>query len=136
MSAVYDHGQAVERGPTQEPLIAQPSTRLASWAVEFVLAIVTLGFGWLVWAAMAAGKGQTPAKQVIGLQVVDAQTNEPVGFGKMFWVRGILGLIVASIAFGITFGVLLLMPLWDRQNRTIYEALSGTLVVRTNKSKT
>ena len=42
-----------------------PWMRLACYLVEGLLATITLGIGWLIWAAMTAGSGQTPAKRVL-----------------------------------------------------------------------
>ncbi len=90
---------------------------------------MTLGIGWLIWAAMIGSGAQTPAKRLLGMRVIDAGTLSPVGMGKMFWMRGLLGGIVASIAFTITLGILVLMPFWDRLDQNLWDKVSGTYVV-------
>lgn len=109
--------------------LTDPWKRLGSWLLEGILATVTLGIGWLIWAAMIASNGQTPAKKLLGIRVITANRIEPASFAKMFWVRGILAGLVASIAFSFTLGVLIFMPFWDKRNQTIYEKVSGTYVV-------
>ncbi len=47
-------------------MITSPGARLGAFLLEFVLLIVTLGIGWLIWAAITAGNGQTPAEKVLG----------------------------------------------------------------------
>jgi len=47
----------------------------------------------------------------------------------MFWVRGLLAGLVASVAIPITLGILLFMPFWDKNNENIWDKVSGTRVV-------
>jgi uncharacterized RDD family membrane protein YckC len=108
---------------------ASPWLRLGSYFLEGVLAIVTLGIGWLIWAAMIAGTGQTPAKRLMGIRVIGADTLMPVGFGKMFWVRGLVAGMVASFAVPFTLGILLFMPFWDKRNQNLWDKVSNTYVV-------
>lgn len=106
-----------------------PGKRLLSWLLESVLMSVTLGIGWLIWALSTVKTGQTPAKKLLGIRVIDLGTGAPATLGKMFWVRGLLGGLVASIAFPVTLGILAFMPFWDKRNQTLYEKVSSTVVV-------
>jgi len=108
---------------------ANPWIRLGSYFLEAILMVVTLGIGWLIWASMTAGSGQTPAKRLLKLRVIDASSLRPVGFGKMFWVRGLLAGIVAQFAILFTLGILLFMPLWDKRKQNICDKVSSTYVV-------
>lgn len=108
---------------------ANPWIRLGSYFLEVILMIVTLYIGWLIWGCMTASSGQTPAKRLLKLRVINANTLKSVGFGKMFWVRGILGGIVAQLAIVCTLGILLFMPFWDKRNQNIWDKVSGTYVV-------
>ena len=109
--------------------VANPWVRLGSYFLEAILMMVTLGIGWLIWACMTASSGQTPAKKMLKLRVIDANTLKPSGFGKMFWVRGILAGMVAQLAILCTLGILLFMPFWDKRNQNIWDKVSGTYVV-------
>jgi len=113
----------------QSVSVANPGLRFGSYLLESLLIIVTLGVGWLIWASMIASTGQTPAKRLLKLRVIDANTLKPVGFGKMFWVRGLLCGIVAQLAIVCTLGILLFMPFWDKRNQNIWDKVSGTYVV-------
>ena len=44
--------------------------RLVAALLEPILMVVTLGVGWLIWAVIISGGGQTPAKQVMRHRVV------------------------------------------------------------------
>ena len=106
-----------------------PWARLGAYVLEVLLMIFTLWVGWLIWAAMIAGTGQTPAKRLLGHRVIGAETLRPVGFGKMFWVRWLLAGIVAGFAITFTLGILLFMPFWDRRNQNLWDKVSNTYVV-------
>jgi len=110
--------------------IASPWLRLGSYLLEGLLYVVTLGIGWLIWAAVATGPvGQTPAKKLLGLRVVRGDTWKPAGLGRMFWVRGLLGALVAWFAIVFTLGILLFMPFWDQRNQNIWDKVSNCYVV-------
>jgi uncharacterized RDD family membrane protein YckC len=67
-----------------------------------VLVVVTLGIGYLIWAAIAYGKGQTPAKQILKMYVIDTETGLPATWGKMFirsFIGNFLGIISAIWIF-------------------------------------
>ncbi|MFM7757068.1 MAG: family 78 glycoside hydrolase catalytic domain [Actinomycetota bacterium] len=117
--------------PTYPPgvKIASPWLRLAAYLLEAVLQTVTLGIGWLIWAAIVAGNGQTPAKQLLRMRVVGASEPRPVGFARMFFMRGIVAGVLAGLLIVVTLGIILFMPLWDRRNRNIWDKVSGTVVV-------
>ena len=108
---------------------ASPWLRLGAKVLESFLALVTFGIGWVIWALVIVRRGQTPAKSLLGLRVIDDTTHEPVGFVRMFFVRGLVGDFIASFALILTLGVLAFMPFWDRRNQTLWEKISGTHVV-------
>ena len=109
--------------------ITSPGMRIVAYLVEGLLMTVTLFIGWLIWAAMLADEGQTPAKKILGQRVVGATTLQPAGFGTMLVLRGLVGGLVAAIGIGLTLGVLLFMPFWDKRNQNLWDKVSGTLVV-------
>jgi uncharacterized RDD family membrane protein YckC len=108
---------------------ASPGLRFGSYLLEAILMVVTLYIGWIIWACMTASTGQTPAKKLLKLRVIGADTLRPVGFGKMFFMRGIVGGIAASFAITFTLGILLFMPFWDKRRQNIWDKVSSTYVV-------
>lgn len=108
---------------------ASPWIRLGAVVLESVLVLVTLGIGWIIWALMIVGRGQTPAKALLNLRVIDTGSLKPVGFARMFWVREIVAGIIAGVAIPLTIGVLLFMPFWDRHNQNLWDKISSTYVV-------
>jgi uncharacterized RDD family membrane protein YckC len=106
-----------------------PWSRLGAYLLEVILITITLVIGWLIWAALIGGTGQTPAKRLLRQRVIGADSLRPAGLGKMFWVRGLLAGIVASLAIPLTLGILLFMPFWDRRNQNLWDKVSNTYVV-------
>ena len=127
----YQQPQFVQHqgGLPQGVSIAGIGSRIGSALLDLILVFATLYIGWLIWAAITAGKGQTPAKQLLKIRVVDATTGQPIGFARYFFMRGIIGNFVANIANLFTLGILFFMPLWDRRNQSVTDKVSGTLVV-------
>lgn len=116
--------------------IVSKMDRFLCYLLELVLAIVTLGIGWLIWALVVVLKneGQTPAKKIMNQQVLIEEDGQPAGPARMIFVRGLAAGILVSIAFQLLIipGLILIgMVFFDDQNRTFWERLSSTIVVRT-----
>jgi uncharacterized RDD family membrane protein YckC len=103
--------------------------RFLAYLIDAILQAVTLGIGWLIWAAIVAGRGRTPAKQLLGLRVIDARDSQPLGFARMFFMRGIIAGLVAAVLIALTLGIILLMPVWNERKRNIWDKLSSSVVV-------
>jgi uncharacterized RDD family membrane protein YckC len=106
-----------------------PWGRLGCSLLEGLLMIVTLGIGWLIWAAIIVGGGQTPAKRLLHYRVIASDTLRPVGFGRMFFMRYLVAGFVAQFAIVFTIGILLFMPFWDSRRQNIWDKISSTYVV-------
>lgn len=119
-----------QRGvPTYE--LASPGLRLGGLLLNTVLAIVTLGIGWLIWFAILAPKGTDPAKSLLKMHVVDSRTGQRAGFGKMalrYGVDFVFGCL-SGVTLGILFLVNSLMVLGSTHQR-LTDRLASTLVVK------
>jgi uncharacterized RDD family membrane protein YckC len=104
--------------------------RFGGMLLEGALAIVTLGIGWIIWACIVFSRGQTPAKQLLHMRVVDVNDGRAVGWGKMF-VRDVLAKWVIGLVAGVTFiGIILYFWLcWDDKNQELWDKMVGTVVV-------
>lgn len=107
---------------------ASPWLRLGANLLEGLLAAVTLGIGWLIWAAVI-GNGQTPAKKLLNLRVIGAQTLQPASMTTMIVMRGLVAGIVVQFAVIFTLGIILLMPFWDKRRQNLWDKVSSTYVV-------
>lgn len=112
--------------------LASLGQRFGGSLLDGVLMVCTLFVGWLIWSCFTFSRGQTPAKSILGLRVVKADTGVAATWGTMF-VRdvviraaiGILGVFLFGIpgivAAGLIFAGDLRQTGWDR--------MVGTLVV-------
>ena len=113
--------------------LASPGARLGSYLLEAVLAIVTLGIGWLIWSFVLWGKGTTPGHKVLRQYVVNEKTGEDFTWGQMFvrelLIKGILVPVLSALSFGIVFLVDSLMVTRD-DRKTLHDRISGSIVVQ------
>jgi len=113
--------------------IATPAVRLGSYLLDFLLLIVTLAIGWIIWSLIVWSKGTTPGHQVLRLYIVDEKSGKTATWGHMalreLVMKGIVGSAAATITFGIYFIVdSLFVVRSDR--KTLHDLLSSTQVVQ------
>jgi uncharacterized RDD family membrane protein YckC len=105
----------------QLPLpLTSKGKRFGAWLLELVLVIVTLGIGWVIWSIIIWGKGQTPAKSVLGMRVIKDTTMRPANRGDMA-LRELVGKMVLGFVplYGIISAFFVLLTddatgLWDK----------------------
>lgn len=112
-------------------ILASPWQRLGAALLDGLLVLVTLIVGWLIWAiASTFPHGQTPAKRMLGLRVIDLDTGTGAARGKMvvrdILIRWLAIGILSNLTLGIVGLVATLMifsayhlTLWDRWARTV-----------------
>lgn len=108
--------------------LSSPRKRLLALVLDAFLFVVTLGLGHLVWSLVVYGRGQNPAKQVLGMRVVNLHTRTHVSWKRMF-VREWLAKLVVLLLGVITFGTIYLWVIWDRDNQELWDKALGTVVV-------
>lgn len=114
--------------------------------LEGILVGVTLVIGWLIWFAIVAPRGQTPAKQLIGVIILDDATGKVASTGAV-WMREIVGKIAPAVVLALI-GVIFIggqngsnlsslytliggiSILADANDRAIWDRLAGTRVAR------
>lgn len=134
--------EAEYTGPDLE--FASQGRRLAEYILEFVLFLVTLGIGWLIWFLVVGQRGQTPAKQLLGMHVVREDGN-PAGLGWMLlreiigkWAAFVVLDLVLSLANAglagvitlIAFAIAALWCVWDANRQCLWDKALRTYVVR------
>lgn len=72
------------------------SQRIGSYLLESLLQSVTLFIGWAIWSMFTWKDGQTPAKKLLRLRVVDATTRECFNFKQMFKRQVLYPLVLSS----------------------------------------
>jgi uncharacterized RDD family membrane protein YckC len=113
--------------------------------LEGILMAITLGIGWLIWFAVVAPKGQTPAKRILNVYIHDRKTGRVASAGQV-WLREIggkyaipflLGLVGMAIT-GTESGYVVLVSLYslvaaiwvffDQEHRALWDIVAGTIV--------
>jgi hypothetical protein len=117
---------------------ATPLHRFGAAVLESVLAIITLGIGWFIWWLILLGKGLTPARQILGLRIVDAKTMQPVANGQVF-LRGFvvyflafsaLATVLSLVLFGagLLFTLVSALLVFRSSRQTLWDQMTGTTV--------
>lgn len=123
--------------------LASYGKRIGTLVLDSIIAVITLGVGYLIWFAIVAPKGQTPSMALVGVHCVD-ETGKTVSPGRM-WVRQLIyaGLVywIANLFIGLVF-VWLGVPwlpiatligyvwaFWDKDRQTLHDKMAGTFVV-------
>jgi len=70
--------------------------------LESVLQVCTLGIGWLIWLAIVAPKGQTPAKQLLNIRIHDYESGKLASAGQV-WMREVGVKLLTPIAISLIF---------------------------------
>ncbi|MGH3204880.1 MAG: RDD family protein [Streptosporangiaceae bacterium] len=95
----------------------------AAYALAVGLFIATVGVGYLIWAAVAWGQGQTPAQRLLGLRCWRRDTGRVAG-RKHMALRQVTGLFLN--------GELLMGPLiWlgSKELNSVGDFFAGTVVL-------
>ncbi|MEY2421415.1 MAG: hypothetical protein QOI95_1482 [Acidimicrobiaceae bacterium] len=123
--------------------VASIWTRAGEFGLEVVLMACTFGFGWVGWWIVAWGDGQSPAKVVLHLHVVNASDGRLASFGRTA-VREVLGkgvpaaVILAGAYFRLpglaAIGAAYLaasvaVAAVDARRRTLWDRVAGTVVL-------
>jgi uncharacterized RDD family membrane protein YckC len=114
--------------------LASIGRRLAGYLLEGVLILVTLLIGWLVWSLIVWARGQTPAKQLLGMHCSELKTGDRAGWGAMCMrefvgkvlVMGLLGLVT----FGIAPLILSFRLTWNKNRQQTWDSIANTVVAR------
>jgi hypothetical protein len=110
--------------------IASPARRLGGYLLEGLLLVVTLVIGWIIWALVVFDRGQSPAKQLLGMRVVNLSTGSPAGFGRMVLreiiAKPVIGLLGSVAIVGIVANLWLV---WDKDTQELWDKIVDTLVV-------
>ncbi|KRC53956.1 MULTISPECIES: RDD family protein [unclassified Nocardioides] len=110
-------------------VIASRGRRIGAYFLAIPLAVVTLGIGYVIWGAIAWGKGTSPALQVLGMRAWKEDRRAVATWGGMAQ-RNILDYLVLSVTCGIASIVSFIMFLSDEpRQRTLADRMGGTVIV-------
>ena len=95
----------------------------AAYTLDVLLFIVTLGIGYLAWAVVTWGSGQTPAQKLLGLRCWRPEASRPASRGQMA-IRQSTGLLLNG---ELLMGPLILLVSKDRTS--VGDFFVGTVVL-------
>jgi uncharacterized RDD family membrane protein YckC len=114
-------------------VVSSVGKRLGGYLLEIVLAIVTLGIGWLIWSFIVWDRSTSPAKQILKMKVVKKDSGLRASYGTMV-LRELVGkwllvnVLIGSLCFIATI-VLDFMLVWDQDRQELWDKIAGTIVV-------
>ena len=112
--------------PTQ---LASAGSRLGAALLDGLLMVVTLFIGWLIWSIVLWKQSTSPAKKMLGMVVIDANSGSPASVKQMV-MREVVGKWVVGSVTGIVTLASLIM-LWATPRRqTVWDYIGTTTVVR------
>jgi uncharacterized RDD family membrane protein YckC len=126
--------QGMYYDPTSELLLpegvqlASVGRRVGAFFLAYLLFVVTLGIGFIIWGLIAWGKGRSPAFQVLGLRCWRPADGRPATWGTMA-LRDIVGSIAQSILSFITALISFILFLTGKQHKSLLDLVGGTVVV-------
>lgn len=106
--------------------IASPIRRLFANLLDAVLFLLTLIIGYIIWWLIVLGRGQTPGKQLLGIQAVK-RNGGPSGWGTTF-VREIVKYVAHSFVIGFFADAVLLLIDYE-EHRSLSDRVAGTVIV-------
>jgi uncharacterized RDD family membrane protein YckC len=113
--------------------LASNGRRIGAYFLAILLAVLTLGIGYIIWGLIAWANGQTPALQVLGMRCWRPQTKSVPGWGGMalrelvgvFLVESLGGWVTLSIVPLISF----ILMLAGSERTALHDRVAGTVVV-------
>ena len=131
--------------------LASRKRRFAGFIIDQLILNFTVGVGWLIWFLIIAGRGQTPAKQLLSLCVV-REDGRLASYGWMLLreivvkfiifaapvlVLGVIGVVVggaagtafAFLSYAIALIVVPLWCVWDKNRQALWDKAVRTLVI-------
>ena len=132
------HGDSIQRLAFEGPQLASVGRRLAALTLDYLIIILTLGIGFIIWSLVVYGRGQTPGKQLVGIYaagVTDPRIPLPWGymFLREFVIKGLLfNLLLSLVSSGIVWALDYLWALWDGSGRsqTLHDKIVGSSVYK------
>lgn len=142
----YNAPPAATAGPAPSPTptglapLASPGKRLGAFLLDgLIIAVsaITLFLGWLIWAFIVFGKGQTPGKQLLGLRVVDDESGKVVSYATMALRTLVYELLLGSVTSGVTTIIGGVMLVADKdQRQALWDKMASSVVVEDPEGRT
>lgn len=107
-------------------VLAPVGRRIGAFFLGWLLSIVTLGIGYLIWGVIAWGKGQTPGQMCLGLQTWRPQERVNATWGTMF-LRGLAYVVLGWIPFAQLVSFILFLT--GKEHRALHDSVASVIVL-------
>lgn len=109
--------------------LASAGSRVGAALLDALLMVVTLFIGWLIWSIVLWKQSTSPAKKMLGMVVLDANTGAPASVKQMV-MREVVGKWVVGSVTGVVTLASIVM-LWATPRRqTVWDYIGTTTVAR------
>jgi uncharacterized RDD family membrane protein YckC len=118
-------GYGYAAAPTYQ--LSSKGKRFGAALLEALLVIVTLFIGWVIWWVILWKKGQSPAKSLLKMRVIKADTGRCATTGDMA-MRELVGKLLLSFIplYGLIDDLFVLI---DDRSQALHDKIAGTLVI-------
>lgn len=121
--------------PDLSRMLASRGQRFGALLLDFLLVVVTLVIGWLIWSLIVYARGQSPAKQVLKMRVIRLESHRAADWGWM----ALRDLVLKAAVIFFLAGVFLLGIIWvivngivllnNDLNQTVWDKMLKTVVI-------
>ncbi len=124
--------------------LASQGRRLAAYVLDLIIFVVVPGIVWLIWILIVGGRGQSPAKHLLGIHVIH-KDGRRVGLGwtllrEIVVKWGFFAALALVLTFAnpgvagpvtlVAFAVAALWCAWDANRQCLWDKAVGTYVVK------
>jgi uncharacterized RDD family membrane protein YckC len=115
--------------PTGSPGPSSVGRRVGASLLDVLLMVVTLFIGWFIWSIVLWKQSTSPAKKMLGMRVVDANTRAPATMQQMV-MREVVGKwVVGSVAAGLANLASFVMLFVTPKRQAVWDYIGGTTVI-------
>lgn len=109
--------------------LATAGSRIGAALLDALLAVVTLGIGWIIWSVVLWKDSTSPGKKILRMRVVDANTGAPATMNQMV-MREAVGKWVLGYVTGIVSIASCVMLFTTPKRQAVWDYVATTAVVR------
>ncbi len=116
-------------GAQSDAQLASAGLRIGAALLDGLLVVVTLGIGWLIWSIVLWKQSTSPAKKMLHMTILDANTGQPASMKQMV-LREVLGKLVLGAVTGFISLVSAIMLFVTPRRQVVWDYIGTTVVIR------
>ena len=110
-------------------MVATAGQRIWAAVLDGLLMLVTLWIGWFIWSIVLFKQSTSPAKKMMGLQIVDVNTGGPATMQQML-LREILGKWILGSVTGVIHLASAVMIFVMPKRQAVWDFIGSTTVAK------